>query len=61
MTTVADVWLVVGLVGLLLGVVFTVALIRHMVLIGRAVARFAREASEVVSTAPGRGGERASR
>lgn len=46
MSSVAIVWLAVGLTGLVLGLIFTVALVRHMVLIGRAVARFVREAAD---------------
>ena len=49
MSPVAIVWLVVGLGGLLLGVIFTVAMVRHGVLLGRAVARVAREAAETAA------------
>ena len=55
MSPVAIVWLVVGLAGIVLGLIFTVALIRHLVLIGRAVARFAREAADA-SVRPGAAG-----
>jgi hypothetical protein len=58
-TTPAAVWLVVGLGATALLIIFSVALIRQGILVGRTAMRFAREAGEVSEgiAAPGRARE----
>lgn len=61
MTTVALVWLVVGLLSTALLLVVVVALVRQGLLVGRTVARFARETGPSTSAITDAGRERGAR